>query len=141
MKNEEKISRETFRFFESSLMNNLHIDRNEFEKKVKRFKEMNFQNLGDDEILWILTYVNFYSGFRSVTIESKLLGIKQHLYGVDKMANYKLLEINKIINSIGFPRKVNYAIENAECLKRLFQSTAPSRNISVPKILNILTHQ
>jgi len=108
-----------FSKFEKSIRNNIFVSESEFDKILEPFLHMDFRNMSDKDIFWVIVYVNFFSGIKAVTIEKKLEGIKRELYDYQKISDLDENAKKVIIQKIGFPNKCRYCFENAKSFKKL----------------------
>lgn len=111
--------RSLFSKIEKSLRKNIFVTEPEFDRKLEPFLHVDFRNMSDDDIFWVVVYVNFFSGIRAATIERKLAGIKRELCGYRKICDLNKDEQDIVVRKIGFPKKCGYCFKNAKAFKDL----------------------
>jgi DNA-3-methyladenine glycosylase I len=71
----------------------------------------------DDEYHWLMTCVGFYSGMNARTVSGRLASVREHLYGVHRVARYDERCIAQIMNNprtIRNGAKISASIQNAK---------------------------
>jgi DNA-3-methyladenine glycosylase I len=114
--------KEIFIEIERTLYNQSQFDFKELTEALRPYKEINKDVRNDYEYFWTMVCVTFYSGFKAITVENKLEGIKEILGDLDRIAKLDISDVDKIISTnkvINNKQKIAGIIQNAKEFKRI----------------------
>lgn len=97
----------------------------EFDSRFEKFKELDYRNMQDEDIFWILVYVVFYSGMNASIVSKKLPAIKKYLYDFKKVKDYTEHVINQILKDpyvIHNRRKIEACVNNAKAFDEILKT-------------------
>lgn len=116
--------RELFGQIEKTLRKESCLSSELFNLHFEKFKNLNYKNLSDRDIFWIIVYITFYSGMRSSIVSQKLLYLKNYFYDFKKVKDYTEKEINQILKDpkiIRHQQKIKACITNALAFEQLLR--------------------
>lgn len=106
-----------FNLAEKSLFKTSPLKKNELEANFKHYKQLHKKSKSFEEIYWLIVCVTFYSGFKTATVDDKLVAIKKVLGNYKKVAQYKTNTVNMLLKNnkiIKHSQKIKACIHNAK---------------------------